>query len=162
PAVQRAWRALAAHVASDATLVDVCAGTGAGPTKRYYFDRPAVTGADDRGGAMAVTAALGLLDLNPRRTARRRRESRAQELGQVGSSCRGRFVGPKRRGTRLRDAPAVAAERVHQLHRPLDQLSRFVDFFDRFRAVRFGDDDLVAAGEPIVRDFVTKLFAVAI
>src|SRR3954467_1819346 len=41
PAVQRAWRALAAHVVADATLVDVCSGTGSGPTKRYYFDRPA-------------------------------------------------------------------------------------------------------------------------
>jgi len=63
PSVQRAWRALAAHVASDGTLVDVCAGTGAGPTRRYYFDRPAVTGADDRGGAMGLTAALELLAL---------------------------------------------------------------------------------------------------
>jgi hypothetical protein len=58
PSVDRAWRALAAHVAADGTLVDVCAGTGAGPTRRYYFDRPAVTGADDRGGAMALLAAL--------------------------------------------------------------------------------------------------------
>jgi unsaturated rhamnogalacturonyl hydrolase len=66
PTVQRAWRALAAHVASDATLFDVCAGTGAGPTKRYYFDRPAVTGADDRGGAMALTAALDIYDLDRR------------------------------------------------------------------------------------------------
>jgi unsaturated rhamnogalacturonyl hydrolase len=63
PTLERAWRALAAHVAADATLVDVCAGTGAGPTKRYYFDRPAVTGADDRGGAMALTAALDIYDL---------------------------------------------------------------------------------------------------
>jgi len=66
PAVDRAWRALAAHVAVDGTLIDVCAGTGAGPTKRYYFDRPAVTGADDRGGAMALTAALDLYDLEKR------------------------------------------------------------------------------------------------
>ena len=57
PAVQRAWRALAAHIAADGTVVDVCANTGAGPTRRYYFDRPAVTGADDRGGAMALLAA---------------------------------------------------------------------------------------------------------
>ena len=63
PAVDRAWRALAAHVADDGTLVDVCAGTGAGPTKRYYFDRPAVTGADDRGGAMALLAAMEMHDL---------------------------------------------------------------------------------------------------
>jgi len=58
PVVQRAWRALAAHVAADGTLVDVCASTGAGTTRRYYFDRPAVTGADDRGGAMALLAAM--------------------------------------------------------------------------------------------------------
>ena len=63
PTIERAWRAVAAHVASDGTLIDVCAGTGAGPTKRYYFDRPALTGADDRGGAMAIVAALDVHDL---------------------------------------------------------------------------------------------------
>jgi len=63
PAVDRAWRALAAHVAEDGTVIDVCSGTGAGPTKRYYFDRPAVTGADDRGGAMALLAAMEIYDL---------------------------------------------------------------------------------------------------
>jgi len=66
PTIAQAWRALAVHVASDGTLFDVCAGTGAGPTRRYYFDRPAVTGADDRGGAMALTAALDLHDLRGR------------------------------------------------------------------------------------------------
>jgi rhamnogalacturonyl hydrolase YesR len=64
--VKRSWRALAAHVAADATVIDVCAGTGAGPTKRYYFDRPAVTGPDDRGGAMALTAALDAYELERR------------------------------------------------------------------------------------------------
>ena len=58
PVVDRAWRALLAHVLEDGTLVDVCIGTGAGPTRRYYLDRPAVNGADDRGGAMALGAAL--------------------------------------------------------------------------------------------------------
>ena len=58
PAVQRAWLALAAHVVDDGTLVDVCASTGGGTTRRYYFDRPAITGADDRGGAMALLAAM--------------------------------------------------------------------------------------------------------
>ncbi len=56
--VDRAWRALAAHIVEDGGLVDVCSGTGAGPTARYYFDRPAVEGADDRGGAMALVAAI--------------------------------------------------------------------------------------------------------
>jgi len=58
PAVDRAWRALAAHIAEDGGLVDVCTGTGAGPTVRYYFDRPAIEGPDDRGGAMALVAAM--------------------------------------------------------------------------------------------------------
>ncbi len=58
PVVEGAWRALLAHVLEDGTLVDVCIGTGAGPTRRYYLDRPAVNGADDRGGAMALGAAL--------------------------------------------------------------------------------------------------------
>jgi len=56
--VDRAWRALLAHVRIDGTLVDVCISTGAGPTRRYYLDRPAVNGADDRGGALILGAAL--------------------------------------------------------------------------------------------------------
>jgi rhamnogalacturonyl hydrolase YesR len=62
PSVQRAWRALAAHVVEDGALVDVCTGTGAGPTRRYYLDRPAISGADDRGGAMALLAAMEMYD----------------------------------------------------------------------------------------------------
>ena len=58
PNVDRAWRALSAHIVEDGGIVDVCSGTGAGPTARYYFDRPAVEGADDRGGAMALVAAM--------------------------------------------------------------------------------------------------------
>jgi unsaturated rhamnogalacturonyl hydrolase len=58
PVADRAWRALAAHIVEDGGLVDVCSGTGAGPTARYYFDRPAIEGADDRGGAMALVAAI--------------------------------------------------------------------------------------------------------
>jgi unsaturated rhamnogalacturonyl hydrolase len=56
--VDRAWRGLLAHVKEDGTVIDVCTGTGAGPTKRYYLDRAAITGADDRGGAMALLAAM--------------------------------------------------------------------------------------------------------
>jgi len=63
PVVERAWPALAAHVVADGTLVDVCASTGGGTTKRYYFDRPAITGADDRGGAMALRAAMEMYEL---------------------------------------------------------------------------------------------------
>jgi hypothetical protein len=63
PAVQRGWRALAAHITDNGGVIDVCAGTGAGPTRRYYYDRPAVTGGDDRGGAMALVAALEIHEL---------------------------------------------------------------------------------------------------
>ena len=63
PIVDRAWRALLAHVLEDGALVDVCIGTGAGPTRRHYLDRPAVNGADDRGGAMVLGAALEYHDL---------------------------------------------------------------------------------------------------
>jgi unsaturated rhamnogalacturonyl hydrolase len=52
-----------AHVTDEGGVIDVCTGTGAGPTRRYYFDRPAVTGADDRGGAMALLAALEMYEL---------------------------------------------------------------------------------------------------
>lgn len=64
PAVERAWRALAAHVMDDGSIVDVCTSTGAGPTRRYYLDRAAITGADDRGGAMALLAAVEMHELS--------------------------------------------------------------------------------------------------
>jgi rhamnogalacturonyl hydrolase YesR len=62
--IARAWRALAAHVTEDGGIVDVCTSTGAGPTRRYYFDRAAVSGADDRGGAMALMAAMEMHEFN--------------------------------------------------------------------------------------------------
>jgi rhamnogalacturonyl hydrolase YesR len=62
PVVERAWRAVSAHIAEDGTVVDVCTSTGAGPTKKYYLDRAAITGADDRGGAMALMAAMEMME----------------------------------------------------------------------------------------------------
>jgi unsaturated rhamnogalacturonyl hydrolase len=58
--VDRGWRAVQMRVTESGDLVDVCSGTGAGrnATRDYYLDRPAITGPDDRGGAMALTAAL--------------------------------------------------------------------------------------------------------
>ena len=58
--VQRGWRAVQARVSESGDLVDVCTGTGAGQnaTREYYLHRPAIFGPDDRGGAMALTAAL--------------------------------------------------------------------------------------------------------
>ena len=73
-AVERAWRGVAAHVDIDGNIVDVCTSTGSGPTKRYYLDRAAVTGADDRGGAMALMAAVEIHTL--RQTAPQRRAAR--------------------------------------------------------------------------------------
>ena len=64
PSIERAWRALAAHVADDGTVIDVCTSTGGGPTRRYYFDRQAITGADDRGGAMALLASMEMYDFS--------------------------------------------------------------------------------------------------
>ena len=46
PVVDRAWRGLLARIAEDGTLIDVCTGTGAGPTKVYYLNRAAA----DRAG----------------------------------------------------------------------------------------------------------------
>jgi rhamnogalacturonyl hydrolase YesR len=64
PTVQRAWRGLSAHVEEEGTIVDVCTGTGAGPDLRYYLNRAAITGADDRGGAMALLASIEVYDVS--------------------------------------------------------------------------------------------------
>jgi rhamnogalacturonyl hydrolase YesR len=65
PAVERGWRAVAVRVAEDGSLVDVCTGTGAKQDCdiSYYLHRDAIFGADDRGGAMGLTAALEMLEL---------------------------------------------------------------------------------------------------
>ena len=44
-------------------VVDVSTSMGAGPTKQYYLDRTAVFGPDDRGGAMALWAAMEMDEL---------------------------------------------------------------------------------------------------
>jgi rhamnogalacturonyl hydrolase YesR len=58
PAINRGWDAVAARVNPDGTVKDVCTGTGAQNSREYYLTRPAVNGADDRGGAMALLAAV--------------------------------------------------------------------------------------------------------
>jgi rhamnogalacturonyl hydrolase YesR len=70
-AIDRAWTAILARVGTDGTLRDVCTSTGAGPTKEYYLNRPIVNGADDRGGAMVLLAALELEELRNSSKARR-------------------------------------------------------------------------------------------
>ena len=61
--MNRGWQAVAARVNADGTVKDVCSGTGAGETKEYYLNRPVVTGGDDRGGAMALLAAIEMASL---------------------------------------------------------------------------------------------------
>jgi rhamnogalacturonyl hydrolase YesR len=61
--VDRAWRGLLARIADDAALLDVCISTGGGPDKQYYLDRTAIAGTDDRGGAMALVAAVEMAEL---------------------------------------------------------------------------------------------------
>jgi rhamnogalacturonyl hydrolase YesR len=64
PVVDRAWRALAAHITESGGIVDICASTGSQPTLRQYLDRPAVSGYDDRGGAMGLLAAMEMYELH--------------------------------------------------------------------------------------------------
>jgi rhamnogalacturonyl hydrolase YesR len=66
PAVDRAWQSVLTRIGADGSVADVCSGTGAGATKDYYMTRPATSGAHDRGGAMALTAALEMAELSRR------------------------------------------------------------------------------------------------
>jgi len=61
--VERAWRAVLTRVNDDGTVVGVCTSTGAGPTLEYYLTRQAISGADDRGAAFVLGAALDMIDL---------------------------------------------------------------------------------------------------
>ncbi len=61
PCVDRAWRAIKERTSPDGKLVNVCAGTGKQKTLHDYFDRPAINGRDDRGGAMGLMFATELM-----------------------------------------------------------------------------------------------------
>jgi rhamnogalacturonyl hydrolase YesR len=61
PAVRRAWDAVNARVAGDGALFDVCTGTGKQKSERDYYERPAIWGKDDRGGAMALLFATEMM-----------------------------------------------------------------------------------------------------
>lgn len=63
PVIERGWRAVVARVTETGEVRDVCASTSAGPTKEYYLKRPIVNDADDRGGAMALLAAIEIAEL---------------------------------------------------------------------------------------------------
>jgi rhamnogalacturonyl hydrolase YesR len=59
--IDRAWRAILERTGPDGKLVNVCASTGKQKTLQDYFDRPAINGRDDRGGAMGLLFAVELL-----------------------------------------------------------------------------------------------------
>jgi len=59
--VEQAWRAIKERTSSDGKLVNVCTGTGKQKTLQNYFDRPAINGRDDRGGAMGMLFATELM-----------------------------------------------------------------------------------------------------
>jgi alkaline phosphatase D len=61
PAVDRAWSAIARRISEEGGhLVDVCTGTGKQKNLQAYFDRTAILGPDDRGGAMALMVSTEL------------------------------------------------------------------------------------------------------
>ena len=60
PHVSRAWQAIESRTSSNGDLVNVCTGTGKQKTLQDYFDRPAINGKDDRGGAMGLMFATEL------------------------------------------------------------------------------------------------------
>lgn len=58
PIADRAWEAIKMRIAMDGeSLVDVCTGTGKQKNLRVYYERKAILGRDDRGGAMALMVA---------------------------------------------------------------------------------------------------------
>lgn len=61
-ALTRAATAIKARIADDGVLLDVCTGTGKQRSLEDYFHRTAILGKDARGGAMALTFMVELLD----------------------------------------------------------------------------------------------------
>ena len=57
PIIEKAWDAIRTRIGKDGELVDVCTGTGKQKSLRDYYDRTAILGRDDRGGAMALLVA---------------------------------------------------------------------------------------------------------
>ncbi len=65
--VDRAWKAIESRTSPNGDLVNVCTGTGKQKTLQDYFDRPAINGKDDRGGAMGLMFTTELMALEPAR-----------------------------------------------------------------------------------------------
>ncbi len=62
--LKQCWSAASEAIADDGGLLDVCEGTGPQMSVREYLDRRAVSGHDDRGGAMAMWFALEMAKLS--------------------------------------------------------------------------------------------------
>ena len=60
PLIRKAWSAISARIGEDGSLTGVCEGTGKQPNLQAYFDRKAINGFDDRGGAMSLLVAVEL------------------------------------------------------------------------------------------------------
>jgi rhamnogalacturonyl hydrolase YesR len=63
PIIDRAWRALAAHITEEGGIVDICTSTGSQANLRLYLDRAAISGFDDRGGGMGLLASMEMHEL---------------------------------------------------------------------------------------------------
>jgi len=63
PVLERGWTAVLARIGPDGSVRGVCTSTGAGPTLEYYLEREALSGFDDRGGGLVLTAALEMAEL---------------------------------------------------------------------------------------------------
>jgi unsaturated rhamnogalacturonyl hydrolase len=60
PVVDKAWMAIKSRIGPEGQLVDVCTGTGKMKSLREYYDRTAILGRDERGGAMALMVSTEL------------------------------------------------------------------------------------------------------
>lgn len=58
PRIERAWQAILRRTGSDGHLIDVCTGTGKQKDLEAYYNRTAILGRDDRGGAMGLLFAV--------------------------------------------------------------------------------------------------------
>lgn len=61
PLARQAWEAIKQRVGEDGVLLDVCTGTGKQKSLQDYRDRTAILGIDERGGAMALMAAVEMV-----------------------------------------------------------------------------------------------------
>ncbi len=63
PRIRRAWIAVSARTSDDGVLIDVCESTGKQKSAEDYLKRAAITGRDERGGAMVLYFATEMAGL---------------------------------------------------------------------------------------------------